>query len=119
RTSTENTCLREAARGEGKVKGLLSDFYRVTGPHADRIRAALPNGFVFETLEDALEVLQRHPAMPAVTLGGETVRGTMVEGGRSVKGLLAPRREVRELAVRLEELDAPPRAARRPRGAEA
>ena len=106
RTSVENTCLREAARGEAKVKGLLSDFYRVTGPHADRIRAAMPNGFVFETLEDALEVLQRHPAMPAVTLAGETVRGSMVEGGRGVKGLLAPRREVRELASRLEELDA-------------
>jgi chromosome segregation protein len=106
RTSVENTCLREAARSEGKIKGLLSDFYRVTGPHADRIRASLPNGFVFETLEDALEVLQRHPSMPAVTLAGETVRGSMVEGGRGVKGLLAPRREVRELAVRLEELEA-------------
>ncbi len=105
RTSVENTCLREAARSEGKVKGLLSDFYRVTGPHADRIRAAMPNGFVFETLEDALEVLQRHPAMPAVTLAGETVRGSMVEGGRGVKGLLAPRREVRELATRLQELE--------------
>jgi chromosome segregation protein len=106
RTGVENTCLREAARGESKVKGLLSDFYRVTGPHADRIRAALPNGFVFDTLEDALEVLKRHPAMPAVTLAGETVRGSMVEGGRAVKGLLAPRREVRELAGRLDELEA-------------
>ena len=35
RTGVENTCLREAARGESKVKGLLSDVYRVTGPHAD------------------------------------------------------------------------------------
>jgi chromosome segregation protein len=106
RTATENTCLRETARSEPKVKGLLSDFYRVTGPHADRIRAALPNGFVFETLEDAMEVLARHPAMPAVTLAGETVRGSMVEGGRGGKGLLAPRREIRELSGRLDEMEA-------------
>ena len=44
--------------------------------------------------------------MPAVTLAGETLRGSMVEGGRAVKGLLAPRREVRELAGRLDELEA-------------
>jgi len=34
------------------------------------------------------------------------VRGPLVEGGRAVKGLLAPRREVREAKARLVEVDA-------------
>jgi chromosome segregation protein len=41
-----------------------------------------------------------------VTPAGETVRGPLVEGGRAVKGLLAPRREVRESKARLVEVDA-------------
>src|SRR5262249_28241065 len=39
------------------------------------------------------------------TLTGETLRGSVVEGGRGVKGLLAPKREIRELSVRREEVD--------------
>jgi hypothetical protein len=46
------------------------------------------------------------------TLTGETLRGAVVEGGRGVKGLLAPRREVRELAIRQEEIEALVRTAR-------
>ena len=41
-----------------------------------------------------------------MTLEGETLRGAMVEGGRGVKGLLAPRREIKEVAARQEELEA-------------
>ena len=48
-----------------------------------------------------------------VTLAGETLRGSMVEGGRGVKGLLAPRREIREISVRQEQVEAAP--ARRAR----
>ena len=40
-----------------------------------------------------------------MTLAGETLRGAMVEGGRDVKGLLAPRREVKEVAARQEEIE--------------
>ena len=98
-------CLREVLRDEPKARSLISDLYRANGPHAAAIRATLPNGVVFETLEDALEAQQRHPSMPFVTLSGETLRGGMVEGGRSVKGLLAPRREIREVTVRQGELE--------------
>ena len=97
--------LREIARQEPKVRGLLSDLYRVTGPHADRIRASLPDALVVETLEDALEIVARHGPVACATLAGETLRGAMVEGGRSVKGLLAPRREIREASVRREEVE--------------
>ena len=98
--------LREAARSEPRVKGLLSDLYRVMGPDAEAVRASLPDGLVCETLEDALHVAEQHPHFPCVTLAGETVRRPVIEGGRGVRGLLAPRREVREITARRPELDA-------------
>jgi chromosome segregation protein len=104
RRESDWECLRETARSEPRVKGLLSDVYRVSGTEAAAIRGSLPNALVFESLADVLEFLPRHPVMPCVTLSGETVRGAMVEGGRGVKGLLAPRREIREIQVRLAEL---------------
>jgi chromosome segregation protein len=106
RTRAECGPLREIAQQEPKVRGLLSDLYRVTGPHADRIRASLPDALVLESLEDALEVVGRQGPVACATLAGETLRGAMVEGGRGVKGLLAPRREIREVSVRREEVEA-------------
>jgi chromosome segregation protein len=97
--------LREIAREEPTVKGLLSDLYRVTGPHADRIRASLPDALVVESLEDALRIVERQGPVACATLAGETLRGSMVEGGRAVKGLLAPRREIREGVTRQEQLE--------------
>ena len=38
-------------------------------------------------------------------LAGETLRGSMIEGGRAVKGLLAPRREIKEVQARLGVLE--------------
>ncbi len=104
RTEFDCECFRDVQRVEPKVKAILSDLYRVGGPHAAKLRASLPNGLVFENLEDALDVQSRHAAIPCVTLPGETIRGAMVDGGRAVKGLLAPRREIREVEVRLNEL---------------
>jgi chromosome segregation protein len=104
---TRHDCgpLREIAAQEPKSLGLLSDFYRVSGAHADRIRASLPDAIVVATLEDALDVAARQGPVAVVTLEGETLRGAMVEGGRDVKGLLAPRREVKEVAARQEEVE--------------
>jgi chromosome segregation protein len=50
---------------------------------------------VVETLEDAFDLISRQGPLACATLAGESVRGAMVEGGRGVKGLLAPRREIR------------------------
>jgi chromosome segregation protein len=105
RTRSDCGPLREIARQEPRVKGLLSELYRVTGEHADRIRASLPDALVVETLEDALAIVERHGPVPCATLAGEALRGSMVEGGRGTKGLLAPRREIREVAARLEEIE--------------
>jgi len=105
RTRSDCGPLRAIAAQEPKALGLLSDFYRVSGPHAERIRASLPDALVVATLEDALEVASRQGPIAVTTLAGEALRGAMVEGGRDVKGLLAPRREVREVAARQEELE--------------
>jgi chromosome segregation protein len=106
RTRSDPDPLRDVARQEPRVLGLLSDLYRVSGPHAERIRASLPDALVVATLEDALDLVSRRGLVAVATLAGETLQGAMVEGGRDVKGLLAPRREVREVAARQEEADA-------------
>jgi chromosome segregation protein len=96
--------VREVAAAEPAARGVLGDFYRVTGPHAETLRAALPEAVVAEGLESALAIAARH-GVECVTLAGEVVRGAFLEGGRGVKGLLAPRREVREIGERLEALE--------------
>jgi chromosome segregation protein len=106
RTKAHCGMLRDIAAREASVLGLLGDVYRATGPHADKIRASLPDALVVETLEDAYAVVARHGPVACVTLAGEVVRGAIVEGGRGVKGLLAPRREVREVRSHLEQIDA-------------
>jgi chromosome segregation protein len=98
--------LKEIAKQESTALGLLSEFYRVGGPNAERIRASLPDALVVRTLEDALALVERQGPVAVVTLQGETLRGALVEGGRDVKGLLAPRREVKEVAARQEEAEA-------------
>jgi chromosome segregation protein len=97
--------LHAIAAREPKALGVLSDFYRVSGPDAERIKDALPDAIVVSALEDALELRARED-VPVVTLEGEALRGSMVEGGRGVKGLLAPRREVKEVAARQEQVEA-------------
>ena len=112
RTRADCAVLRDVAAQEPRARGLLGDVYRVTGPHAAPIRAALPEALVVDTLEDALDIVSRQGPVACVTLAGETLRGSMVEGGRGVKGLLAPRREIREISVRQEQVEAILRDAR-------
>jgi len=99
-------CLRRVQREEPAVKGLLSDVYRVSGPHAGKIRASLPNALVAADMSQALELRRRHPGVPVVTASGEAFRGGMVEGGPVNRGVLAPRRQIREIGDRLETIDA-------------
>ena len=57
--------LHAIAAREPKALGLLSDFYRVSGPDAERIKDALPDAIVVATLEDALELRAREDASPS------------------------------------------------------
>jgi chromosome segregation protein len=107
----ETARVREVAHAEGR--SLLSGRIRVTGPDAPAIRAALPDAVLVDSLEDALSLAARHPAVAFVTAAGEIVRGPLVVGGRAVNGLLAPRREVREGRARLAEVDVALAEARR------
>lgn len=104
---TRNGCsaLREVAAQEPGVRGLLSSLYRVTGEHAAPIRAALPDALVVDTLEQAFAIQAKHGPLACVTLSGESLRGSLVEGGRDVKGLLAPRREIKEVGARIESVE--------------
>jgi chromosome segregation protein len=99
-------CFRRVQRGEPAVKGLLSDIYRAEGPHATKIRSSLPNALVVGTLDEALELRARHKGVPVVTLAGDAFRGGMVEGGPVNSGVLAPRRQIREITERLEGIGA-------------
>jgi chromosome segregation protein len=101
----ECSTLRDVARVEPGARGLLADVFRVSGPHADAIRGSLPDAIVVDTLDQALELVARRGSVSCVTLAGETLRGSMVEGGRAVKGLLAPRREIKEVQTRLAALE--------------
>jgi len=98
-------CLRRVQREEPAAKSLLSDLYRVTGAHAGKIRASLPNALVVAGMDEALDLRRRHPGVPVVTLAGESFRGGMVEGGPVNRGVLAPRRQIREIVDRLEAVD--------------
>jgi chromosome segregation protein len=95
----------EALAREPGARGLLSSVYRVSGPHEATIRKALPDAVLVETLEAGLDLVARHGSVPCVTLEGEVIRGSLVEGGRRVQGLLAPRREVREIRTRLADVE--------------
>jgi chromosome segregation protein len=105
RMHEDTELLRKIAAQEPLALGLLSDHYRVSGPEAATIAGSLPDALLVASLEDALEVAARQGPVTLVTLAGETLRGAFVEGGRGVKGLLAPRREVKEVASRQAELD--------------
>ena len=118
---TRSACgpLAEIAREEKKARGLLSDVYRVIGPHAERIRAALPDALVVDSLEDALDITERWGPVACATLAGETLRSGMVEGGRDVAGILAPKRQMREVAEQKEGMDAKVASVREREAAEA
>jgi chromosome segregation protein len=102
---TDASALDAIADTEPACRGRASQLYRVAGPLAEAVRAALPDALVTESLDEALALAARHPDVPFVTLRGEVVSGGFVRGGRGVRGLLAPRREVRELSTRLAVLE--------------
>jgi chromosome segregation protein len=98
--------LAQIAMEEPRVRALLADVVRVSGPHAEQLGSWLPDALIVGTLEDALEIAARRGPLPFATLGGEAIRGALVEGGRAATGVLAPRREVREGLARQEQLEA-------------
>ena len=75
---------------------------RISGPYANALRAVLAEAYVAETFEQALAFAQVSDA-PVATLEGDVLRGPhLVSGGARAesRGILATRREIKELAER-------------------
>jgi chromosome segregation protein len=82
----------------------LSDLVRVSGPAAGAIRAAISKAWIAGSYEAARDAAGRTSA-PVATLDGEVFRGAhVVEGGAraEARGLLASKREIKELRERAD-----------------
>ena len=83
----------------------LTDLVRVSGPAADVIRAVLAHAWVAPDFDSARDAARMVPGT-VVTLDGDVFRGShVVEGGvrAEAKGILATRREIKELRERADE----------------
>jgi chromosome segregation protein len=104
---------RESVRMPGVVP--VSDVMRVGGPHALTIQKILPEAYVAESFEAAAVCARETNALVA-TLEGDVFKGPhVIWGGAKAesRGILATRREIKELQERLaRERDALSSAAR-------
>ena len=81
----------------------LQSVVRLSGPHAELVRAAIGEAWIVESFEAAAAVSRDIP-VPVVTLQGDVFRlGRLISGGsrNEVRGLLATKREVKELRERV------------------
>ena len=100
-----------SARGTAGLQagGLLpiTSVIRVTGPFADAIRAAVGGAWIADSRAAAERAVG--PGRAIVTLDGDVFRGdAIVQGGAAgeARGILATRREIKELRERLEREEA-------------
>src|SRR5204862_3501398 len=80
----------------------VTEAVRITGPYADTLRAVLGEGYIADTYEQAVAFARVSDA-PVATLEGDVLRGAhLVCGGARVeaRGILATRREIKELSER-------------------
>ena len=89
-----------------RIPGIVpvSDVLHVHGPHAITILKVIPEAYVADTFEQAV-AFSRQTAAPVATLDGDVLRGPhLVAGGAKVesRGILATRREIKELRERAE-----------------
>ncbi len=81
------------------------DLVRVAGPHAPAIRAVIDEAYVADSFEIAV-AFSRSTLAPVATLAGEVFRGPhVVSGGAKAeaRGILATRREIKDLGESLEQ----------------
>jgi chromosome segregation protein len=92
---------REILKASGVVP--VTDVMRIQGPHVATIAKVLPEAYVAESFERAVEFSRETSAVVA-TLEGDVFRGPhLVSGGAKVesRGILATRREIKELRERV------------------
>ena len=91
----------EALRMPGIVP--VSEVLHVSGPHTSTLHRVVPEAYIAETFDLAVELARRTSA-PVATLDGDVVRGPhLVSGGAKVesRGILSTKREIRELRERI------------------
>jgi chromosome segregation protein len=80
----------------------VTDAVTISGPYAAALRAVLGEAYIADTFEQAVAFARVSDA-PVATLEGDVLRGAhLVSGGARVeaRGILATRREIKELAER-------------------
>lgn len=99
------------ASGEGTRRGNAADAIIGEGAVADAVRAAVPEAYFAETLEEAVEQSRVRPHATFITRDGDVVRGPLLVGGRKESaqpGVFSIKRELRDLedALGAEEIRA-------------
>jgi len=96
---------REALQVPGSRPGIVpvSEVLRIVGPHAATIQKVVPDAYVAETFEQAVE-FSHETSVPIATVNGDIFRGShLVSGGAKAesRGILATKREIKELRERI------------------
>jgi chromosome segregation protein len=96
--------LEPAAPVWSQVPGVIAvtDAVNISGPYAAVLRGVLAESYIAETYEQAVAFARVSDA-PVATLDGDVLRGAhLVSGGARVeaRGILATRREIKELGER-------------------
>ena len=81
----------------------LRQVLRIVGPHAGTIQMVIPDAYIADTFDQAVAASHATPA-PVATIGGDLLRGPhLVAGGARAesRGILATRREIKELRERI------------------
>jgi len=87
----------------------LSGLVQVDGPYSGLIGRILAGIMMVETLDTALELGRKHPALSFVTRDGDVVAlGGVVTGGSAdqvQKGIIHKKREIRDLETQVQSLE--------------
>jgi chromosome segregation protein len=97
--------VREALQAPGTRPGIVpvGEVLRIVGPHAATIQKVVPDAYVAETFEQAVE-FSHETSVPIATMNGDVFRGShLVAGGAKAesRGILATKREIKELRERI------------------
>jgi chromosome segregation protein len=90
-------------RQSRQVPGILpiADVLKISGPHASILKEVMPEAYIAESFEQAMEVSSQINALVA-TLDGDVFRGTrLLTGGVKAesRGILQTKREIKEIRV--------------------
>jgi chromosome segregation protein len=92
---------RDAMRVSGVVP--VSDVLQITGPHVATILKVLPEAYIAESFDGAVQ-MARQTSAPVATIDGDVFRGPhLLSGGAKAeaRGILQTKREIKELRERV------------------